>query len=205
MKYVVGIGIGIGLAWSPVAEAGCGGAIHSVTVPLTQDTWVQQSMPTSNFGTKPQLYAGETSVDEFVGLFEFDYTAVKVALLDLKDGECLLDATLLAYAADVIGTQRLLAAATVESTDPLTATWNTQPGSFGVVDSQIVRAGWNKWAVAPSVDVWLDEFLSDREYNVGFLSLAIKSQDHTTSLDLFDSFDKVGGHPAYLEIVLQEP
>lgn len=147
---------GFGTASLP-AEAAPAAAASNITLLATQDSWVDENQPTTNFGGDTRLHVGR--VADASGALGNRQTLVQFDLSSLPQGASIQSARLELYQIESQGPEqyRTRPDANFDPWDEMKVNWNNKPSAFDVGDPWVTlnsTNGWKAWDVTNIVSNW---------------------------------------------------
>lgn len=207
MFILLGIGLGGSLLFSiPSAAQDGAPAVAPTTTyhaPLVQDSWVDATQPTSNFGGDASLHVGMAVQPATGGLGERQ-TLVQFDLSGLPAGATIVDATLQLYQIAASGSDayQVRPDAAGHSWQEAAVTWANKPSNSNLGDPAITLSystGWKQWNVKQTVQDWQDH----RVANFGFVLVGMNPAGVPPSERVFSARETTGGTGPTLTIVYE--
>ncbi|CAG1771628.1 hypothetical protein BAC2_01842, partial [uncultured bacterium] len=122
-------------------------------LPVQADTWINQVLPSNNYGTDSQLYVGRPTGSARNTLLKFDTSSLPSSLVVISASLELYSEINLLNAPE--GATDIWADAILSTWDESTVTWNSKPVTQTIGDLPKAYAlGWLRWDVSNIVRGW---------------------------------------------------
>ncbi|WP_246112290.1 CBM96 family carbohydrate-binding protein [Thermococcus aciditolerans] len=175
-------------------------AVMTIQINPTDDAYVKDTAPDSNYGSYGSLYVGTYYMDN-----ADERAYLKFDLSGIPDNAVIVSAVLRAYTYSGAHSTPVNISAYAVSDDSWTEdsiTWNTKPSAGELLDKDLVDTDGYHWSVWNVTDFVKAEFSGDKV--ASFVLISDVEGKVTESISYNSKESKYGNHP-YLEVVYYVP
>ena len=125
-------------------------------LPVQADTWINQALPSTNYGNETTVSIGRVSTNARNGLLKFDLSSLPGSTVVISAALEMYYDVNLSLPEGARGVADVWTDAVLSPWSEMTVTWNTRPVTQAVGDpASGITPGWNRWDVSNLVRHWV--------------------------------------------------